>query len=201
MAKNFQLFGGHLALNFANTLDFRYDPGRHTDLLTSYERLLTFFRQTGVITARQMRKLLLNTSESDARRTLKRAIELRETTYFLFLAAVKRRRAPDARLRIFNRFLKSAQVPDKVAWQKHALTRTYGDLAQSPDGPFWPVIDAAARLLTSPDCRRVRECKENTCRWLFLDRSKNHSRRWCNMQICGNRVKARRFYARSHSHV
>jgi predicted RNA-binding Zn ribbon-like protein len=52
-------------------------------------------------------------------------------------------------------------------------------------------------LLGSSQRGRVRECSEESCRWLFLDHSKNRSRRWCNMQICGNRAKARRFYART----
>lgn len=196
MAKQFQLVAGHLALDFANTLDFRYVPGRTIDLLSSYERLLTFFKESGVITPRQMHKLLANTSQSDARRTLKRAVELRETIYFLFLSVVRYRRADDMRLRILNRFLEEARVPDTVIRQSHSLVRTHRDLAMTPDGPLWPVISAAADLLTSPDCRLVRECCEDTCRWLFLDHSKNHSRRWCDMRVCGNRVKARRFYRR-----
>ncbi len=201
MAKGFQIVGGHLALNFSNTLDFRYDSERRIELLSSYERLLLFSHQSGVITERQMRKLLAKTSAADARRTLKRAIELRETIYFLFLSAVRGRRANEARLRIFNHFLKEARVPDKVAWHEHGLVRTHCDLAEVPDGPLWPVIDAAASLLTSPECHHVRECRNNKCRWLFLDHSKNHSRRWCNMQLCGNRIKARRFYARLRSRV
>jgi predicted RNA-binding Zn ribbon-like protein len=201
MAENFQLVAGHLALNFANTLDFRYDPPRRTELLSSYERLLAFSRQTGAITERQMRRLLANTSQSEARRTLKRAIELREAIYFLFLSTVKGRRTNNARLRIFNRFLEDTRVPDKLAWNADGLIRARGDLADAPDGPLWPVIEAAASLLTSADCRHVRECREDTCRWLFLDRSKNQSRRWCDMRVCGNRVKARRFYARLRSRV
>jgi predicted RNA-binding Zn ribbon-like protein len=190
---------GHLALNFANTLDFCYDPPRRTELLSTYERLLAFARQSGAITVRQTRRLLANTSKSEARRTLKRAIELRETIYFLFLSAVKGHRANAARLRTFNRFLEDTRVPDQVAWRNHGLIRAYRDLADRPDGPLWPVIEAAAGLLTSADCRHIRECREDTCRWLFLDRSKNQSRRWCDMRVCGNRVKARRFYARMRS--
>jgi|HubBroStandDraft_6_1064221.scaffolds.fasta_scaffold123880_3 predicted RNA-binding Zn ribbon-like protein len=192
----FQLFGGHVALDFANTLDFRYDPERFIDLLSSYERLLAFFQQTGIITAKHVRKLLANTSESEARRTLRRAIELRETIYFLFLSVLSGRRARSAYLRAFNRFLEDARVPEKVTWQKRSLVRTYRDFAGTAGGPLWAVVDAAANLLTSPDCLRMRECSEKTCRWLFLDQSKNHSRRWCDMKLCGNRAKARRFYAR-----
>jgi predicted RNA-binding Zn ribbon-like protein len=62
------------------------------------------------------------------------------------------------------------------------------------NAPFWPLALAAAELLVSGDLGLVRECRSATCRWLFLDKSKNHSRRWCDMKTCGNRVKARRYY-------
>jgi len=54
---------------------------------------------------------------------------------------------------------------------------------------------SAAGLMTSPEMARVRACGSSDCRWLFLDTSKNHTRRWCDMKICGNRMKARRFKA------
>jgi hypothetical protein len=58
------------------------------------------------------------------------------------------------------------------------------------------LAQSAARLVTSDEINRVRACASKTCRWLFIDASKNHSRRWCDMKICGNRMKARRFSAR-----
>jgi predicted RNA-binding Zn ribbon-like protein len=61
---------------------------------------------------------------------------------------------------------------------------------------LWPVALSAAELLTSEDRARVKECANDSCRWLFLDRSKNRSRRWCLMRDCGNQAKARRFRAR-----
>jgi predicted RNA-binding Zn ribbon-like protein len=61
---------------------------------------------------------------------------------------------------------------------------------------LWPVARAATTLLTSPDLARVRECAGDPCGWLFLDVSKNGSRRWCDMADCGNRAKARRYRAR-----
>jgi predicted RNA-binding Zn ribbon-like protein len=74
MATDFQLVAGHLALDFANTLDFRYDPDRLVDLLPTYECFLAFCRQSGVITAAQMRKLLGGVSEFDSQRVLKDVI-------------------------------------------------------------------------------------------------------------------------------
>ena len=196
MAEEFQLVAGHLALDFANTLDNRYAPGRLLELLPTYECFLAFAKQAGVITGLQGRELLAETSEREAKRALNQVIDLRETLYFLF-QSVARGRPPDkSSLQTFNRFLADTRIPDVIVWRKPDLIRGCRDLTEKPDGPLWPVIDAAADLLTSPDHRYVRECGEGTCRWLFLDRSKNHSRRWCNMQICGNRSKARRFQAR-----
>jgi predicted RNA-binding Zn ribbon-like protein len=62
---------------------------------------------------------------------------------------------------------------------------------------LWPVARSAADLLTSQEQSRVRECAASDCGWLFLDLSRNRSRRWCDMETCGNRTKARRHYARS----
>ena len=62
--------------------------------------------------------------------------------------------------------------------------------------PLWEVACSAADLLTSPELDRVKECASTTCEWVFLDRSKNRSRRWCDMSDCGNRAKARRFHAK-----
>ena len=61
---------------------------------------------------------------------------------------------------------------------------------------LWPVARSAADLLTSDDLGRVRECAGERCNWLFIDRSKNHSRRWCDMQDCGNVAKVRRYRSR-----
>jgi predicted RNA-binding Zn ribbon-like protein len=64
------------------------------------------------------------------------------------------------------------------------------------DQMLWPVARSAAELLTSERAGRVRECASETCSWLFLDGSRNGRRKWCDMASCGNRAKARRYYAR-----
>jgi predicted RNA-binding Zn ribbon-like protein len=63
--------------------------------------------------------------------------------------------------------------------------------------PMWDIAQSAADLLTSGQLHRVRQCGDERCGWLFFDRSKNRSRRWCSMDDCGNRAKARRHYRRS----
>jgi predicted RNA-binding Zn ribbon-like protein len=201
MAEEFQLVAGHLALDFANTLDYRYDPDRRIDLLPNYERFLAFCRQSGVITAAQMRKLLDGLSGSDAQRVLKEVIEFREALYFLILSAMQGRRPDEAHLQALNRTLSEARTLDEVVWHKRRFDRRFRDITERPDGPFRRVVDTAVGLITSSEIENVRQCGEKTCRWLFLDRSRNHSRRWCDMQLCGNRTKAKRFYARTRSDV
>jgi predicted RNA-binding Zn ribbon-like protein len=201
MADEFQLVAGHLALDFANTLDYRYDPDRLIDLLPSYERFFAFCRQSKVITAAQMRKLLGSLSGFDSQRVLDEVIEIREALYFLILSAVHGRRPDESDLRALNGFLSEARAVDEVVWHKRGFVRSFRDVTERPDGPLRQFVDAAVLLITSPDIYNVRECSEKTCRWFFLDRSRNHSRRWCDMQLCGNRSKAKRFYARTRNHV
>ena len=197
MADEFQLVAGHLALDFANTLNYRYDPDRLIDLLPSYERFLAFCRQSEVITAAHMRKLLDGLSEFDSQRVLKEVIELREALYFLILSAAHGRSPDESHLRALNRFISEARAVDEVVWHKRRFVRSSRHVPERPDGPLRQVVDAAVVLITSSDISNVRECSEKTCRWFFLDRSRNHSRRWCDMQLCGNRSKAKRFYART----
>jgi predicted RNA-binding Zn ribbon-like protein len=201
MTEEFQLVAGHLALDFVNTLDYRYAPDRRIDLLPTYERFLAFCRQATVITTFQSRVLHEHTSTSGAQRTLNRVVECREVLYFVILAAVTGQRPKDSYLRTLNSFLADARVPDRIEWRKSRFVRNYSGLVESAAGPLWLILDAAAALLTSPELQQVRECNEKTCRWLFLDRSRNHSRRWCDMQLCGNRSKAQRFYARTRDRV
>jgi predicted RNA-binding Zn ribbon-like protein len=72
----------------------------------------------------------------------------------------------------------------------------WGRYEKEPNLPVWALAEPVSDILLSPDMARVRTCAADTCRWLFLDTSKNHTRRWCNMKVCGNRMKARRFQER-----
>jgi predicted RNA-binding Zn ribbon-like protein len=72
----------------------------------------------------------------------------------------------------------------------------FDDMTSSYEAMLRPIARSAADLLASPEVALVRTCSSPTCQWFFLDTSKNHHRRWCSMQSCGNRAKVRRFYAK-----
>jgi predicted RNA-binding Zn ribbon-like protein len=123
-------------------------------------------------------------------------LELREALYAIF-ASVMRRQAPDPEaLEELNQVLTQADAARELVWRSQRFAWRDGDPTAQPTAPLWPIARSAADLLTSVEREWVRECDSNTCRWLFLDRSRNHSRQWCDMKSCGNRQKARRFHAR-----
>jgi len=127
---------------------------------------------------------------------LRRAVALREAIFDLYAALARGDSAPEAALDAINSALPAALAalrlrPDAggFAWRfEHGEADLAAILA--------PIVRAAAELLTSADLARIRECGSETCSWLFLDRSKNGTRRWCDMKVCGNRAKARRHYDR-----
>jgi len=196
MAKLFQLVAGHLALDFLNTLDFRYDQRRRIELLPTYGRFLEFAAQAGLISTYGRRKLLRNTTGSVAARRLKQIVEIREALYRMFLATVNGKPPNPSCLRTYNRYLRDLYVAKILLWRKSSFIRDSVDLTTTSLGPMGAILESAGALLTSPDRSHIRECGDESCRWLFLDTSKNHSRRWCSMEICGSRSKARRYYAR-----
>jgi predicted RNA-binding Zn ribbon-like protein len=191
----FDLIAGSVCLDFANTLDDRHT--RPKELLNSYVDLARFGEDRGLLTPTQADRLSERSSFSpdEAEKALRWARELREAIHDVFWALINKRPAPPAALARINADAQSAaehlrlvQVDDHFEWR-------FDDLG-SFDGILWPLARGAAELLASDQLPFVRACLSKDCEWFFLDTSKNHHRRWCDMKRCGNRAKVRRFYAR-----
>jgi predicted RNA-binding Zn ribbon-like protein len=196
-AEPFQLLADHVALDFANTLDRRFTPGGPLELLTAYDRVIAFSEQTGILSEAEAARLRREGADSEAAQTLTRATELREAVYGLGAAMAHATPPPTWALRTLNQFLRATHQSRVVAWDSSRLVwRTEGGDLDAMT-PLLRIAEHAADLLTSPDAAHIKECGVDTCRWLFLDRSRNHSRRWCDMSTCGNRAKARRFQTRA----
>jgi predicted RNA-binding Zn ribbon-like protein len=195
-APEFDLDANHLCLDFANTLNDRLEPTQH-DLLNSYRDLVAWNWQEGTLTDEEALRLLDREQREPeaAARTLHEAIEVREAIFRIFQAVVEDRPPKSADLLLLNTALRRAMVHTCVAPRDDTFAWAWAPGEDAPDRALWPVVRAAADLLTSPDLHSVRMCAAEDCAWLFLDTSKNHSRRWCNMKTCGNRAKVRRHYA------
>jgi len=158
-------------------------------------------KQAGGITESEERSLLREAARRprDARKTLRKAKSLRDAVFEIFSAAAGGRRPPRGALTALNITLPSALAQRSLretARARFAWFWRSEDSERALERVLWPVIWEAASLLTSRELDRVRECAADSCAWLFLDRSKNQTRRWCDMTVCGNRTKARRHYAR-----
>jgi predicted RNA-binding Zn ribbon-like protein len=192
----FQLFADHVALDFVNTLDERHAPKGPVELLSSYERLLVFCEQAGLLNSLEARRLKRSAGESNTPAVLARAKELREALFGIFTAASQGAPPPEAALDTLNDMLVETHHARVIAWEPPRYVWQCEGADLEPTTPLGRIAEAAAALLTSADVGFIKECGSATCRWLFLDRTRNHSRRWCDMKTCGNRTKARRFHER-----
>jgi predicted RNA-binding Zn ribbon-like protein len=198
----FEFISEDPALDFVNTIDNRDDPERRKELLNSYADLVAWGRAAGLLTEAEAERLRRKASNASgqARAALRRAKILRETLYRVFSAVAEERQPAPADVELLDSFDKQAMAHRRIGRQEQGgygwQWRTDGD---DLDLVLWQVAKAGAELLTSELVYHVRACAAERCRWLFVDTSRNRARRWCDMRICGNREKARRFQQRARS--
>ncbi len=194
--KRFQLIGGELCLDYCNTMGGKRGAISRENL-HSYLHFLSWCEQVGLLNKSQV-DILTDKAIRNAREAasvLARAVELREAIYRAFLAIVEGARPSDADLARLNSELARALGRLRIGPNQDG-TGFVWHWANEPaelDHPLGPVAHSAARLLASEELlAHVEQCCGDNCGWLFLDSSKNHSRRWCDMRDCGNRAKVRR---------
>jgi len=192
-----KLLGGRLSLDFVNTADW-HASGHPVEFLTSYSDFVAWSQHVGILTDHRAQRLLKEVARRpvDANAVLERAIALREAIYRIFLAISHGRRPQAADLAIFNAELSGALAQSRIVSTAEGFTWDWAGAEEALDQMLWPVVHDAAGLLTSEELDRVGQCADDRCGWLFLDTSRNRSRRWCSMEDCGNRAKARRHYER-----
>lgn len=189
--------GGALCLDFANTVSSHYEE-QPNERLNSYSDLLEWARQRNVLSEGEIVDLAGQAARrpNDSEGALRRAIELRGAIYHIFAAVSSGRPAPAESLSMLNRHLATALPHDIIVEGEAGFAWGCQSDGSELDKMLWPVARSAADLLVSGQVARVRECGGHDCGWLFVDTSKNKSRRWCDMGDCGNRAKAHRHYSR-----
>jgi predicted RNA-binding Zn ribbon-like protein len=189
--------GGAVSLDFVNTLDDRF-ANEPKELLNSYIDLARFGEDTGILSDVQVEHLFPWSLQhkDEAEEVLKSAIELREVISEIFYAIVRKNPVPAAPLAKLNRYVQEAAKHLSLVPGKGRFEWKFDSGIDDRYAPLWPIARDAADLLASDRLEFVRACASETCEWLFLDESKNHRRRWCDMTKCGNRAKAQRFYVR-----
>lgn len=200
LAETFRCPGGALCLDFCNSGQGARNRSKQ-EWLTGFADLIDWLEAAGAIDASHAGRLRAEGRRSPqaAQALWLRALELREALARVLLARTEGRGADGADLAMIQ--------------AEFARTATFARLAPSAQGFAWdvdpkaavldaalrPLVASAVELLTSSRLARLRRCGNSTCYWLFLDETKNCSRRWCEMASCGNLMKVRRHRAKQHS--
>jgi predicted RNA-binding Zn ribbon-like protein len=199
-AADFVFVGGRLWLDFVNTDDTRL--GSRVDTIASFERFVEWLEATRIIDAERAAALSRRATEqpSGAAAAL---VEARRVRAALRALAERGRtdqgeRARAAALAEVNRVLgrsvgtrRVEELPDG------GHVRSFVPVGDAFGGLVIPIIESAVDTLVSGELLRIRRCADRRCPRVFVDTTRSHTRRWCDMRTCGNRAKAQRFRRRS----
>jgi predicted RNA-binding Zn ribbon-like protein len=197
-AGNISLVGGALALDFANTASGRH-VGLTAERLAAPGDVVAWAEHAGAVdakAARRARTALADESEAD--RLLRHAKHLREAIYAIGVAVSRGEAAPENDLGVVREFARRAMGSAAFVRQGAGGYRFDFSAAPTEASLLGPIAWSAVDLLQNGRLDRVKQCPGEDCGWLFIDNSKNGSRRWCDMATCGNRTKVHRH--RQHRH-
>lgn len=186
----FGLRGGELCLDFVNTVAWRRTE-HPVDYLQSPHDLLAWGSQTGVLAPVDLDR----PTQPETADALNRARSLRETIHRVVMASVEEDEPGDDDLAALNRAVSEARAHQRLIHSDGARYDWRWDDGTVVDRVLWSVAASAAGLLTTSRIDRVRVCAGTGCGWLFVDASRNRSRRWCDTRDCGNRERVRKHLA------
>lgn len=182
-----------LSIDFANTLYWRgSDPP--TETFGTMDDLLAWCRDQAGVPAGLAEACRAHGEEAGEPAMLAHALALREALYRLFLAQAEQREPQADDLALLGGFLAEAAPRVALARVDGGYAWRIGEGRATLAGLLSPVLWSAIDLLGGARLAKVKRCANDACQWLFIDDSKNGSRRWCSMSSCGNRAKAYRHY-------
>lgn len=192
-AETFRCPGGALCLDFCNSGQGYRSP-RAAEWIVTFDDLVAWLEAAGAIAQKQAARFrdAAVKSPAAAAEVQARAIRLREALYRVLEAKTKDQaarhedlasiEAEDARVKPFTR----------LTWNGETYSWSLDPSTSILDAAMQPIVESAVRLLASDKLSRLGRCGNETCFWLFLDETRNRSRRWCEMASCGNLLKVRR---------
>jgi predicted RNA-binding Zn ribbon-like protein len=193
----FDFNSNRLCLDFVNTL---HDRATSTprDHFNTYSDLVWWSQAAGILLPEETQILLAEARRHPAKaaQVLQDAIFLRETIYRIFLSIYEEDTPIKGDLHALSAIYAEAMSKVCIIQKENCFAWDWNGKETALERMLWDIARSAAELLVSTELHLLRECAAHDCGWLFLDISKNHSRRWCDMKGCGNRVKVGKHYAR-----
>jgi predicted RNA-binding Zn ribbon-like protein len=196
---NLNLKSGHPSLEFTNTVN-NHASEQPGETLFKYEDLLAWGKKVGLLREDQVDRLTHQAARrpEEAAGVFAAALELREVMYRIVIAQTKGKSPPKQDLTTLNSVLSQPTGGAQVVYQTDRFEWQWNFDENALEAPLWLLALSAVDLMTSEYYERVGQCAdEDGCGWLFVDTSKNHSRRWCDINDCGNRAKQRRYQKRA----
>ncbi|WP_394847823.1 ABATE domain-containing protein [Pendulispora brunnea] len=192
----FDFLGGCTCLDFINTVSWRESETAAVERLSSYSDILSWAGAGGHLDRQQARRLRARavSHPKEADTAYADGVRFRDALYRVIVAELEGKTSDPSDLAHMNALIAEAAAPRRLVPTDEGFVWRCDEA--NLRSPLWRIALSAADLLPSPDFARVRRCGLKDCGWLFLDTSKNKTRRWCRMDICGNRYKAQRFYER-----
>jgi predicted RNA-binding Zn ribbon-like protein len=197
-AGSLALNGGCDCFNFANTASGR--GGRHQmEHLQEPRHLLEWAQRASVLPEPQLRQLkrtLDRGSAQNLQKLLREAVKLRETIHVIGSARAKGRAPPVQALQALSRLSAASLASASLAFDGRGLSWIW-TRAPAEAALIGRLAQSAVSVFSGKDAAHIKQCAGEHCGWLFIDRSRNGSRRWCDMKVCGNRAKINRFRQRT----
>jgi predicted RNA-binding Zn ribbon-like protein len=194
----FEFIGGALCLDFANTIhDSQAEDNE--DELCDISDLLQWAKEAGILSSVDHDRLAAHYRRypGEAAADLEKARTTRDLLLSIFAGIAKRRSVSPQRLFELNSALAEMPALLRVRRRTEGIETEWMSATDGIPRILFVVLNSAAEQLASDRSGTIRECNSADCTWLFVDQSRNHSRRWCEMRACGNRMKARRHYQRA----
>lgn len=187
----------YAGLEFPNTLVWRRSA-HPIEVLTGYAELAGWCRSVGLLPEREAALLLAEAERSPGEATLAlaRSVELREVLHGVFAAVARGVAADPAGLAHLSSVLAEGMARATVSAAGEGYRWGWPDEGALAS-PLWAIARSAVDLLVGGELDRVKQCPGPSCGWLFVDASRNRSRRWCASKLCGNRARVAAHYRRT----
>ena len=196
---NLDLKSGHPSLEFTNTVN-DHASAQPGETLFKYEDVLVWTKRVGLLRAEQVDRLAHKAARqpNKAGRVFAASLELREAIYRIFVGKTKGKPPAQEDLAVLNSVLSPLTHGARLVHHAGNFEWQWSYDENALEVPLWLSALSAVDLMTSEYYQWVGQCAdEDGCGWLFVDTCKNHSRRWCDINDCGNRAKQRRYQKRA----
>lgn len=187
----FDHIGGHPLIDFVNTEIMRGD--QQIDLLASNSDIVAWLLDVGLVT-----EAVFQFNWHDDPLLLAQVRTFRQQMREMLATIVAKQPVAGKTVEAINGWLSHWQGQPKLINLDDAFKTAFDFVFTTTEQLLARLAAEAADFLTTVDLSYVKRCGNDECIRFFLDTSKNHSRRWCSMEGCGNRMKARAHYARKH---